>query len=335
MQYPLVSILIPFKNTASYLPECLDSILAQTYTNWEVIIIDDFSSDDSPKLVANYAQRDERIQLLKNTNPGIINALRLAFKHSEGDFITRMDSDDIMPTDKLKILANNLAQNGKKHVATGLVKYFSSEGISDGYKKYENWLNALTLKGNNFSEIYKECVIPSPCWMIHREDLVACNAFNANRYPEDYDLTFRFCEQEFTVIPCDKILHYWRDYGTRTSRTDSNYIENSFLELKIRYFLKLHYDTKKELVIWGAGQKGKTLAKLLISNNIPFEWICDNPKKIGKHIYDTLLKPFTHLETRNATQSIISVANSEEQQIIRNYLNNQNKEPMVDFFFFC
>jgi len=52
----------------------------------------------------------------------------------------------------------------------------------------------LTAKGNNFQEIYKECVIPSPCWMIYRTDMDKCQAFLPNRYPEDYDLCFRFYE---------------------------------------------------------------------------------------------------------------------------------------------
>lgn len=335
MQYPLVSILIPFKNTEAFLPDCLDSIIKQTYNNWELLIVDDFSSDNSYSLVRSYVLKDNRIKILRNEAPGIISALQLAFKNSKGNFITRMDSDDIMPLDKIEVLVDNLIKHGKQHVATGLVYYFSAEGISDGYKNYENWLNTLTIAGSNYSEIYKECVIPSPCWMVYREDLLTCGAFDSLRYPEDYDLTFRFCEHGFKVIPCDKTLHYWRDYSTRASRTDSNYAENNFLELKTHYFLKLHYNPKKRVVIWGAGKKGKTLAKLLITNNIPFDWVCDNPKKIGKHIYDKLLKSFTYLETTNNTQSIITVANKKEQKIIHNYLKAKNKEQMTDYFFFC
>ncbi len=335
MQEPLVSILIPFKNTFSFLSECLNSILNQTYTNWELIIVDDFSTDKSYELVTKYAKTEKRITLLKNNNSGIINALRLALHHSKGTLITRMDSDDVMHKEKIEILTKNLLLSGKKHIATGLVRYFSSNGIREGYKKYEEWLNHLTIKGTNYSDIYKECVIPSPCWMVYKDDLIACNAFNSNRYPEDYDLTFRFYECQLKVIPCNKVLHYWRDYQMRASRTDSNYAQNSFLELKTHYFLKLHYNPTKQLIIWGAGKKGKTLAKLLIKENISFEWICDNPKKIGKHIYNKLLKPFTYIKTIKNSQSIVTVANTKEQLVIRNYCLQQNKQQMVDYFFFC
>jgi len=335
MQNPLISILIPFKDTEMYLSECLDSILNQSYTNWELIIVDDHSADSSYNLVKAYSEKDERIQLYKTNGQGIIDALHIAFKHSRGDYITRMDSDDIMHTTKLEVLLSNLLSRGKQCVATGLVSYFSAEGINDGYRKYEQWLNALTIRGTNYSEIYKECVIPSPCWMVHRDDLIAVDAFNTERYPEDYDLTFRFYEHQFKVIPCNKRLHYWRDYGTRASRTDANYAENSFLDIKLHYFLKLDYNKKRRLVIWGAGAKGKTLAKKLIEIKVDFDWVCDNPKKIGKHIYDKELKPFDYLHSINQPQCIVSVANPDEQNNIKSYFKSLNMQPLADYFFFC
>jgi glycosyltransferase involved in cell wall biosynthesis len=335
MEQPLISILIPFKNTEDFLGECLNSIISQTYTNWELLIIDDHSTDNSYRFVENYTKKDSRIILLKNEGSGIINALKLAFSHATGDYITRMDSDDIMANIKLETLLNNLLQNKKNHIATGLVSYFSAEGISDGYRKYEQWLNSLTTNGTNYTEIYKECVIPSPCWMIHRDNLLAIDAFNPTRYPEDYDLTFRFYQANYKVIACDKVLHHWRDYGTRASRTDANYAVNSFIDIKLHYFLKLDYNTARPLVIWGAGTKGKTIAKKLAALNIPFHWVCDNVKKIGKHIYNVQMKPFQHLETLEHPQTIVSVANSSEQAIIKAYLARLNKEAMQDYFFFC
>lgn len=332
---PLISILTPFKNTSKYLAECLESIISQTYNNWELIIIDDHSSDHSYDIVNEYARKDSRIKLFKNTGKGIIEALQYAFSLSSGEFVTRMDSDDIMPNDKLEHMINNLLKHGKGHVATGLVKYFSDQGISDGYNKYEQWLNKLTKTGSNYSEIYKECVIASPCWMTYRTDFIACDGFNPNLYPEDYDLIFRFYKHGLKCIPCDKLLHYWRDYPIRTSRTHEHYAQNYFLDIKLRYFLELDYNKNKTLTIWGAGFKGKTIAKALVEKEIPFYWICDNPKKIGKHIYNQELKPFEFLETLNQTQSIVTVANSDAQIEITKYLKSQNKIAMEDYFFFC
>ncbi len=335
MSKPLVSILIPFKNTESFIGECLDSILKQTYTNWEAIIVDDGSDDSSFSIVDTIAKQDSRIQPYKSNGSGIIEALQTAYSYSEGVFITRMDSDDIMTPNRLEVMVGNLEKYGKKHLAVGQVHYFRADGLSDGFARYERWLNSLTKTGRNYSEIYKECVIPSPCWMLHRDDFIACDGFEPNRYPEDYDLAFRFYQAGYTCIPCNDVLLHWRDYSTRTSRTHENYAQNHFLELKVHYFLDLNFDATRPLAIWGAGTKGKTLAKLLIKNNIPFYWICDNPKKIGKHIYDQKLLNFDYLAQLNQPQSIVTVANEAAQKEIKAYFENQNMQSMIDYFFFC
>ncbi|MFS4455699.1 glycosyltransferase family 2 protein [Maribacter sp. 2304DJ31-5] len=335
MNGPLVSILIPFKNTELYFLECLASIHQQQYQNWEVIAVNDHSSDQSLKIVQEFVLKDSRFKVLPNRGKGIIEALRLAYSHSTGALITRMDSDDVMTPDKLEIMVASLLKYGKGHVSIGQVKYFSDRGISNGYERYEQWLNELTINGTNYSEIYKECVIPSPCWMTYREDLENCNAFYPNRYPEDYDLTFRFYENKLKCIPCNIIVHYWRDYDNRTSRTSEHYAQNYFLDIKLHYFLKLERNPKRPLTIWGAGAKGKTIAKLLVERNIPFYWLCDNPKKIGKEIYGQQMLSFKTLSKLEKPQSIITVANEKAQEDIILFFNKLGQTHMNDYFFFC
>ncbi len=335
MQNPLISILTPFKSTEAFLEDCLNSILKQTYSNWELLIVDDSSTDSSNKIVEAFSKKDSRIILLKNSGSGIIDALKLALNKSNGELITRMDSDDVMQPNKLEVLANKLLTHGRKHVAIGLVNYFSEEGIKGGYKNYETWLNNLTKRGENYSEIYKECVIPSPCWMVYRSDLIACSAFNPNTYPEDYDLAFRFYKHNYNCIPCDEVIHNWRDYSSRTSRTHIHYAENHFIDLKLHYFLELDYNTNKKLVVWGAGNKGKVIAKKLIKEDISFDWICDNPNKIGRDIYGKILYPFSFLATIKDPQSIITVANKSAQKEIRDYMNKLEMKPIEDYIFFC
>ncbi|MGB5459375.1 MAG: glycosyltransferase [Eudoraea sp.] len=335
MKNHLISVLIPFKNTSVYLPECVDSILSQSYQNWEVIAIDDHSEDNSLSIVEHYSSRDTRIKVHPNKGNGIISALRTAYNLSKGELLTRMDSDDIMNSNKLEIMASSLEKHGKGHIAVGGVRYFSDRGISNGYERYEKWLNKLTATGANYSEIYKECVIPSPCWMVYKKDLEECGAFEPNRYPEDYDLTFRFYERGLQCIPCNEILHRWRDYDSRTSRTSEHYAQNYFLHIKLHYFLKLHHDHRRPLTVWGAGNKGKSIARDLLQQNIPFHWLCDNPNKIGKTIYGKEMKHFNYLLNLEKPISIVTVANEEAQEMITNFFSNLGQTPMVDYFFFC
>lgn len=331
----MVSILIPFKNTAAFLSACIGSIQAQTYPAWEVLAVNDGSTDRSREIVSRFCDWDPRIRIYDNEGSGIIHALRTAFGFSKGRFITRMDSDDIMLPDRLALMVAALTREGRGSLAIGGVHYFSDQGISDGYARYEAWLNRLTAQGNNFKEIYKECVVPSPCWMTYRDTLETCGAFRPDRYPEDYDLAFRFYANGLRVIPCDNILHLWRDYRSRTSRTSEHYAQNYFLEIKLHYFMELDRRPKRPLVVWGAGFKGKQISKGLVARKIPFYWVCDNPRKIGKTVYAQKLLHFSAIRDLDRPQGIVTVANEMAQSQIRAYLNDLGHQEAVDYFFFC
>lgn len=330
-----VSILIPFKDTEIFLPDCIQSIIDQTYDDWEILAVNDSSSDDSLNTMLSFAKKDSRIKVLQNEGKGIIEALRTAYSRSKGSFITRMDSDDLMTENKLATMVKALENHGLGHVALGKVKYFSNEGLGGGYLNYEKWLNGLTEQGTNYSEIYKECVIPSPCWMVYKSDLERAGAFLSDRYPEDYDLAFRFYEQGLKCIPCNEVLHHWRDYSYRTSRTSEHYAQNYFLDIKITYFLKLDYMPNRPLVLWGAGAKGKSIAKNLIERKIAFKWVCNNSKKIGLDIYGEKMEHYQEINSLKEPQLLITVANKEAQEFIKDYLMEQKKYRDMDCFFFC
>lgn len=335
MDLALVSILMPVRNTALFLETCLDSILAQSYIHWELIAIDDHSEDNSWSILQAYAIKDSRIKVFQNSGKGIIEALRMAYNYANGKYITRMDSDDIMPIQKLEVLQKNLCQSKEGYLATGLVQYFSAEALGNGYLRYAEWLNSLSRTGTNFKEIYKECVIPSPCWMVHRTDLDASGAFQPNRYPEDYDLCFRFYEQGLICLPSNLILHHWRDSEGRTSRHDPNYADNNFLDLKLHYFIKLDYQKERPLVLWGAGKKGKKLALALQKLAVPFYWICNNEQKIGKDIYQQRLYAVEYLEQLKKPQIIVAIAQPEAQNKLKKQFLEQRLKASKDYFFFC
>ncbi|MCR9285937.1 MAG: glycosyltransferase family 2 protein [Bacteroidetes bacterium] len=330
----MISILLPVYNTEPYLPNCLESIQNQTETDWELIVVDDFSSDQSLKIINDFAKKDTRIKVYQNTTKGIIPALRLAFEKSKGAFVTRMDSDDKMMPRKLEILKYTLLKSGEGHLATACVKYFADEGLKEGYQRYEKWLNGLIKNASNFDEIYKECVIPSPNWMVYREDLIRCGAFYPDTYPEDYDLCFRFYENRLKVIGNQEVTHEWRDYSTRTSRTSKTYSNNQYFELKLPYFLKLDYNKNRPLVIWGAGRKGKKIARLLFERKIPFHWVCNNERKWNIELYGTKMTDFNCIKTLKNPQLIIAVASPDGLLEIHDFLNTNDLKLKQDYFHF-
>lgn len=332
---PQVSILMPVKNAMPYLTECLESIIAQSFQEWELIAINDHSTDESGALLNNYAAQDARIITYDNNGKGIIDALRLAYTHSRGDCITRMDADDIMRKDKLQVLIDNLKQSEKRSIAIGKVEYFSETTLGEGYKKYADWLNGLTEVGSNFDDLYRECVIPSPCWMVHRLDLDQIGAFSSDRYPEDYDLTFRMYQGGLKCIPCQEPIHLWRDHGERSSRNDDNYSDNRFLDIKLHNFINYDHNPSRPLIVWGAGRKGKQIVQSIQQRVNDLHWICDNPNKIGHNIYGHILSSPELIPQLKQAQIIIAVANPEEQERILQMMRSMELETMKDYYFFC
>jgi glycosyltransferase involved in cell wall biosynthesis len=331
----IISILIPFRNAAKYLPVCLDSIRAQSETNWQVIAVDDGSTDESAQILATYAKNDARFVLLTNSGSGIIEALRLAYAKSHGELITRMDADDIMAPDKLALLKDTLMQSGPGFVATGLVSIFSEATLGTGYQRYERWLNDIHISGTGYQQIYKECVLPSPCWMLWREDLEKVGAFDSDVYPEDYDLCFRLYKNKIRILPVQQVLHFWRDYPERTSRTDPRLADQSFMALKLDRFLELEVQPHHKITIWGAADKGKQLAKLLIAKGVDFDWVCDNLKKEGQTIYQKKILSYKTVVDSRTSLVIVAVVQDGAKDTITQYLRGNHFVEFESYFRFC
>ena len=221
----MVSIIVPYKNPLPYFEDCLISIVNQSYQKLQIILVNDHYTDDSEKLALKYSIEDSRIELVNNMGKGIVDALNSGSKIAKGKYITRMDADDIMSKNKIEILSSLLDEKKTKHIAVGNVKYFASrKPIGNGYLKYAKWLNELTSNKNNFKEIYKECTIPSCCWIMYRSDFENIKGFKKLNYPEDYDFLFRVYYNQIKLITTKEIIHLWRDHPMRTYRNSKDYL---------------------------------------------------------------------------------------------------------------
>jgi glycosyltransferase involved in cell wall biosynthesis len=332
---PLISIVLAYRNTAEYLPACIDSIRAQTHTHWELIAVNDHSTDGADELLKSYAQKDKRIRCFDSPGQRLNPALIEAQRHIRGLLINRMDSDDIMPLDKLSSMLAVWEKHGRGHVVAGGTKHFSDDGlVGDGFRRYDAWLNVVARENRHLEEIYKECVIPSHCWLIHREDFEGIGGFS-DVYPEDYDLTFRMYRGGLQIVGIDKVLHHWRDRSDRISRTWEEYKDNRYFELKLPYFLELDRDSSRPLVLWGAGRNGKDMAKLLLARAEPFHWVCDNPRKIGEDVYGVIIESIDQVQQMNEPQVMVVVSSPDAIASIKGMLSSWGKKPRLDYWFFA
>lgn len=302
----LVSIIMPVKNAAQYLGDCLESILKQSYQDWELIAVDDHSSDTSKNILIEYARKDQRINMLDTAGNGIIDALKTAFKYAKGIYLTRMDADDIMPDDRLEKMVKTMGSH-QKSIVTGMVKYFGEKPISEGYLKYENWINEINLTGKQWQQVYRECVIASPNWMVRKSDLDNIGRFDDLIYPEDYHLVFKWYQNRFDIHTIPEVTLYWREHPERTSRNSEYYAQKSFFNLKIHQFIK--NDLRSEnLALWGNNEKTKLTADILMSAEIPF------------HHFD--LSNFNKTEDLKSPQVLVGVyPELKERKALESYLS--------------
>ena len=104
----LISIIVPIYNVEEYLRECLDSIMSQTYQNFECLLINDGSPDNSADICREYVEKDSRFRYFEKENGGVSSARNLGIEHSKGEYITFIDSDDWVDSDYLEVLYNAL-----------------------------------------------------------------------------------------------------------------------------------------------------------------------------------------------------------------------------------
>lgn len=257
------------QNESKYLAECIQSIQEQSFSDWELIVVDDHSKDDTWKKLQDFARLDARIKPYHNRLKGIVPALDLAFSHANGEFITRMDGDDKMPKNKLSLFHGVCSQYGPC-VVTGKVLYFSEEPISEGYLRYQEWLNGLLEKDDMYSSIYRECIIASGNWMVHRSFFEEC-PFSELSYPEDYDLVFKWYKKNLKIIAIPEVTHLWREHSERTSRTSEHYQQKAFFKLKTQEFVKNELRELNTVQVIGFNRKSKLILEFLRAEGILYE----------------------------------------------------------------
>ena len=209
------------------------------------------------------------------------------------------------------------------------MKYF--DALGEGFKNYERWLNKLIDENSHRAHLYKECVIASPNWMLYRKDFERIGAFDSAVYPEDYELVFRMFSGGLKVAAVNEVTHLWRDHEQRASRVSTLYAANTFLPLKLSWFLKLNRDETKKLILLGAGKKGKAIAKELKRLGMEFIWQTNNPKKIGHFIYEVEVHS-QYLPEKTDAQVLLGLSSPGEVSQLEEELSDKEFDLGEDYF---
>ena len=209
MNKDLISVVIPIYKVEQYLPRCVNSILAQTYKNLEIWLVDDGSPDNCGLICDEYAKQDDRIRVIHKENGGLSDARNAALDKCTGEWITMIDSDDFITNDYIEVLYNLVEKyNCKMSIANWEIFPIGTDPIIKKDKKVKEIL--FSSKGALEDMFNQKHFDNSACVKLYHRDL-----FNNIRYPkgmlfEDLLTTFKLmllCDSG--IAYCDRTIYFY------------------------------------------------------------------------------------------------------------------------------
>ena len=338
MHKPLVSIVMPCRNEEKYLPVCLDSIQRQTLRNWELIIINDHSHDQSAKILENFLKIEKRGRVLHNPGNGLVSALNLGINHSQSEMIARMDADDIMEPQRLEMQVKHLQKNAHIELVSCQSQHFPKpiQKQRKGYQVYVDWTNQILTPEDHCINRFVDCPLAHSSVIFRKSLIQKFGGYQDGEFPEDFELWLRWMSHGIKMEKLPHTLLKWRDHPERTSRTDSRYQPVRFNEIKAKY-VKLWIEkeahlNKRKIVCWGAGKIARKLSKLLIKNEIRISAFIDlDPKKIGRSNTEIPILSIDQLPPPDKCFVFILVGSRGAREQIFSYLSDKGFMAGKDF----
>jgi glycosyltransferase involved in cell wall biosynthesis len=269
-----------------HLPEAIESIRAQTFGDFEVVAVDDGSTDQTFAQLFTWAQRDGRVRVLQGHGRGLVPALATALAAARGELVARMDADDVAEPERLERQVAMLDGDPTLAACGTGVQYFPADQVRDGARRYQDWINALTTHAEIARDIFVECPIPHPTLVARRHVLLAVGGYRDMGWPEDYDLILRIWAAGYRMAKLPDILYRWRERDDRASRVDPRYAPERFREAKVHFLQRTLLAGGRPAVIWGAGPIGKAFARDLARAGTSIVAFVDlDPRKIGQEVH--------------------------------------------------
>ena len=333
---PLVSVILPVYNAEDTLSGALESLHRQRFGDYEVVVIDDGSTDATADVIDQHAARNARLRVLSPGRHGLIPSLNAGIAAASGQYIARMDADDIAHPDRLGLQAAHLQEHRDITLVGSLVRCFPRQHVGEGFRVYEDWLNSLVSPGDIARDIYIESPIVHPSIMARRQDLAQVGLYQDRGWAEDYDLWLRLHLAGKRFSKVTRTLHFWRESPYRLTRVDGRYSVENFLRCKAHYLAKGPLASDARAILWGAGQIGRRLSKHLQRAGVELVAFVDiDPRKIGNTrrgapIVSPVTLPQLWEDTRRPT-ILAAVPSRDARSIIRDRLADMGMRETTHF----
>lgn len=279
---PTVTVLLPVYNAAATLRTAIRSICAQTLSDWELLIVDDGSTDDSVHIAQQLALNDRRITVLRRPHEGLVAALEAGLQQARGQYIARMDADDVCYPDRLEKQVEMLAWDSELGLVGGLVEYGGDPIANRGYALHVEWMNSLVKPDDLYLNRFIESPFAHPSVMFRRNLIDRYDGYRSGPFPEDYELWLRWMDAGVGVAKIKHRVLIWNDPPRRLSRQDPRYSPEAFFAMKAVYLARAikRLLQGRSLWIWGAGRVTRKRAAYLESQGFtPAGYVDIDPAK--------------------------------------------------------
>lgn len=355
---PKVSVVLPTYNGEQFLAQSIESIINQTFQDWELIIVNDCSTDSTLEIANEYAGKDSRIRVVSNeVNKKLPESLNVGFRLAKGEYLTWTSDDNYYLPNAVEKMVNYLDNNSNDMMVCANMDTIDENGIIIGtFAKYDKELM-----------LYNDCV--GACFLYRKIVLQNIGNYNSDwSLVEDYEYWLRIYFECGTIGHLDEILYRYRYHGNSLTCQRMREIRLQLHKLRKLYLEKLceglknniqllgsvfaemmpleresiqfadvfikkykafeivkRYDNKRRTVIYGAGDYGNR-AFQLIGNNVEY-YVDSDLKKIGKSYNDRLIISLeNYMEMMNELQLVIAVSNDKIGQLICDLYNKGLKE---------
>ena len=238
----LISVIVPVYNVEKYLEQCVDSIINQTYTNLEIILVDDGSTDNSGKICDKYAAMDSRIKVVHKINSGVSTARNLGLDIAKGEYITFIDSDDFVEEDYIFALYNNLIENDSDMSMCNMVCF--GENWKRNLRELLPNCVRVDMESNEFINYfvryisYKNYIFGSVWRVLYKSSIIKNIRFNEEiKISEDLLFLLQVILNSKKITSIDTYLYYYREVESSVRHSyKKNYLDGQ---------IKLYHELKK------------------------------------------------------------------------------------------
>jgi glycosyltransferase involved in cell wall biosynthesis len=286
---PKISVILPYYNAAGTLARAIESVLEQDYNDYELILVDNNSTDGSREIAERVASSNSRIRLAEEKKQGVVHSTNRGFELALGRYVARMDADDTAELTRLKNQSNYLEQHPDCDAVAGLVEHVPHSVEAAGFSRFVDWSNSIRSYEEIYNNRFIELPVVNPTLMWRRETAQKHGLYRAGDFPEDYEMVLRWLDSGVKIVKIPVVVLRWYDSETRLTRTDEIYSDRSFYKIKSFYlasWLKKNNPFHPFVSIWGASRISRRRARLLEQHGVQLKNYIDTKKsrQIGSEI---------------------------------------------------